>query len=115
MSKNGLASQITHGVLLEGNRYRVYMPLLYIYVFLCPGSCSYIATSGDVHINISSKHYVSTMFPEDNQKPYFLDCLFNALYLLRLNTTKFSVKHNTLMLYNNMLHVSVHQYHHRAP
>jgi len=66
MSINGLASQIIHGALLGGKRYRVYMPLLYICVFLCPGSCSYVVTSGVVQINISNKQYVSTMFPEDN-------------------------------------------------
>jgi hypothetical protein len=28
--------------------------------------------------------------------------------------TQYTVKHNTLMLRNNVLHVSVHQYHHQA-
>jgi hypothetical protein len=28
---------------------------------------------------------------------------------------KYSVKHNTLILYNNVLHVSVQQNHHQAP
>ena len=32
-----------------------------------------------------------------------------------LAETQHTVKHNTLMLYNNVLHVSVHQNRHRAP